>query len=458
MALHTETMLARLEGCGAAPRFVLEAMACGVLEGDTDFPCTARALAKRLYVSEKMITGAVAELVSVGVLSRLSKVIGRGRPSISFHIAPDEIALLKERGCLYGAHAQHLNQLFSGAEILVGSLGAEPKVESLRPKPTKNGKTIQLGARGQMSAGNRLLLGALLARADRFGVVKGIGSIELRRLTGLDSESLKYRLQRLVALGWIRRHVRGLSSSVFNGGKISSTYYLNLNHPGFVVRGRTAVIMHVARDWDAKRIDHGEILLRDVRASRVGHAENPIVTPKAVIRFLAGQKIEVFETLQHMLLGHTSDLLSRHWFALGHDESIDGGWLQANIAAALQKPLRLESGQAEAESAWGEVIGHFYTVVMDMAKDFKSRFSQANWIGFEPGGLSILPPSEGSGYQVITLVLQPPPQDVPECMELWEERYGVVNSEKCSSELELSLKSRRFYGLVSRPARRLVKD
>lgn len=458
MSLLIEGIATNLDGCGVTARFVLEALACGVLRDNDDFPCTAKALAKRLHVSEKVITCAVAELVSVGVLSRFSKPVGRGRPAISFHITPAEIALLKEKGCSYGFHVQHLSQLFSGVEIVTNTLGAEPKVERKTPEPTKSDRTSPLGARGQLSADNRLLLGALLAHADRFGVVKGVGSVELRRLTGLDPESLKYRLQRLVALGWIRRQVPGLSSSIFNGGKISSTYYLNLNHSGFVVRRSTAVIVHVARDRDGQRIDHGEILRRDVRASKVRHAENPIETPKAVIRFLAGQKIEVFEVLQHMLLGHASDLLSRHWFELGHNQSIDDGWLQANIAAALQKPARLEAGQAEAESAWGVVISHFCAVVMDMAKEFKSRFSQANWIGFEAGGLSILPASEGAGYQVITMVLQPPPLGVPECMELLEERYGVVNPKTWSSEVEMSLDNRRFCGLASRPARWLMKD
>ena len=457
MALYIEGMIANLASCGAGARFVLEAMACRVLEESSeDVAYSAKALAKELQLSETLVTDALGELVSVGVACRLSKALGRGRPSIRYQIAPGTIATLKNDQCPYELHARLLQRLFSGVAMVIERLGEPPKGRKERMTVTKLGKPAPLGARGQLSACNRLLLGVLLAHADRFGVVQGIGSVDLRRATGLDTDSLKYRLQRLIALGLVRRHVPGLSSSVFSGGKISSTYYLNLNHTVFAVKSSTAVMVHAARDMDAKRVDHGEVLRRDVLAWRSRHAGDQRETPQAVIRFLAGQKIEVFEVLQHMLLRHASDLLSLHWFDLGHGEQVDAGWLQQNIAAALRKPSALEEGQAETEL--GEVVEHFCRLVFEMAQEFRSRFGQANWVGFEPGCLSILPASEGAGYNVITLVLQPPPIEVPACMVLREERRGVVNPETWSSEAEMPLEARQFYGLASRPARRLLKS
>ena len=457
MALYIEGMVANLASCGAAARFLLEAMACRVLEeSSADVACSGKALAKALQLSGVLVSEALAELVSVGVVCRLSESLGRGRPSIHYRIAPGTVATLRANQCSYGLYSQHLQRLFSGAAMVTERLGEPPRGRKERATVTKLGKPAFLGARGQLSACNRLLLGVLLAHADRFGVVEGIGSVGLKRATGLDTDSLKYRLQRLIALGLVRRHVPGLSSSVFSGGKISSTYYLNLNHSVFAVKRSTAVMVHAARDMDAKRVDHGEALRRDVLAWRSRQAGDQHETPQAVIRFLAGQKIEVFEVLQHMLLRHASDLLSRHWFDLGNGVQIDAGWLEENIAAALRKPSAFEEEQAETELR--EVVEHFCRLVFEMAQEFRSRFGQANWVGFEPGCLSILPASAGAGYKVITLVLQPPPIEVPECMVLYEERRGVVSDKLWSSEAEMPLTDRLFCGLASPLPRRLLTE
>ena len=457
MALYIKSVDAKLSSCGPAARFVLEAMACRVLEEPSeDVAYSAKALAKELQLSGALLNSALAELVSVEVVCKLSKAVGRGRPSIRYQIAPGTVATLRASQCSYGLHSLRLQRLFSGVAMMTERLGEPLKVQKERAAVTKLGKPAPLGARGQLSAGNRLLLGVLLVHADRFGVVQGIGGVDFRCATGLNTDSLKYRLQRLIALGLVRRHVQGLSSSVFSGGKISSTYYLNLNHSAFAVKRSTAVMVHAARDMDAKRVDHGEALRRDVLAWRSRHAGGQHETPQAVIRFLAGQKIEVFEVLQHMLLRHASDLLSRHWFDLGNGVQIDAGWLEENIAAALRKPSAFEEGQAKTELR--EVVEHFCRLVFEMAQEFRSRFGQANWVGFEPGCLSILPASAGAGYKVITLVLQPPPIEVPECMVLREERRGVVSDKLWSSEAEMPLTDRLFCGLASPPPRRLLTE
>ncbi|NMY75870.1 hypothetical protein [Pseudomonas sp. WS 5071] len=455
MALHIQRMIKELTACGAAARFLLEAMACAVLQDPNDRTIySAKALAKQFQLSETLVSAALAELLSVGLVCRLSQVAGRGRPTIRYLLAAGAIATLRANQCPYRLHSQHLQRLFSGAAMVTDRLGEPKEGRKERAAITRLGKPAPRGARGQLSACNRLLLGVLLAHADRFGVVQGVGNVDLRRATGLDTDSLRYRLQRLVALGLVRRWVPGLSSSVFSGGKISSTYYLNLNHPIFAVKSSTAVMVHVARDWDGKRIDHGEILRRDMQAHRSRHGETQSETPGAVIRFLAGQKIEVFELLQHMLLRHASDLLSRHWLDLDRVHPIDAGWLLANIAAALRKSLALEDGQANTELE--EVVEHFGRLVFDIAREFKVRFDQVTWIGFEPGCLSILPASANAGYQVITLVLQPPPLGAPECMVLRETRHGVVEPKTWETEAEMPLKDRQFCGLASSPARRLV--
>lgn len=77
---------------------------------------------------------------------------------------------------------------------------------------------------------NCILLVVLWAHADRFGVVEGVGAKLLSTLTGLNKESLKHRLGRLVEQGFICHVIPGGYSRIL-GGRLDSVYVLNCSHP-----------------------------------------------------------------------------------------------------------------------------------------------------------------------------------------------------------------------------------
>ncbi len=83
---------------------------------------------------------------------------------------------------------------------------------------------------GGISVVNRLLLAVMLLHADKFGVVRDIGSAALQEMTCLSSGRLKHRIARLIEIGVIKAYVPGAArSALFN--KTSSVYFLNLDHP-----------------------------------------------------------------------------------------------------------------------------------------------------------------------------------------------------------------------------------
>lgn len=105
-------------------------------------------------------------------------------------------------------------------------------LEQVQQKP----KLGRAGLKARLSLTNRLLLVVLLCRANKFGVVEGVGSAELRKLTGLSGHRLESQLFKLNAFGLIRSKIPGFSGSDFIGSK-KTVYLLNLNHPDIVSTG-----------------------------------------------------------------------------------------------------------------------------------------------------------------------------------------------------------------------------
>jgi hypothetical protein len=81
-----------------------------------------------------------------------------------------------------------------------------------------------------VSVVNRLLLAVMLLHADRFGVVRDVGSAALQKMTCLSSGRLKHRIARLIYIGLIKAYVPGAARSALFS-KTSSVYFLNLDHP-----------------------------------------------------------------------------------------------------------------------------------------------------------------------------------------------------------------------------------
>lgn len=458
MTLRIQPLLQKLTDCGPEARFILEAIARDGSYGGSAGECfRGRLLAKQLHMVEGIVSAALGQLVAVGVVERLeSALAGKGRPRISYQIAPQSLATLEGQQCPHASHPEHLKRLFSGADIPAEILGTQPKSQKERATVTKLGKPAPPGARSRLNICNRLLLAALLANADQFGVVTGLSNLDLKRMTGLDSESLSHRLQRLGAVGLIRSYVPGVTSSVFRSKKVNSTYFLNLNHPGYGLNGEGAVLVH----WLPRskvRNDAFGVLLRDIHGFRRPPALNRAETPKEVLHFLARERRSVFDVLRLMLYRCASELLSRHWFDLARDGSGDYDWLRDRIEADLQPPLGFGAGEAEPDRAWGEILRYFCKLVVGISQTYRARFGAANWIGFDSVGLCILPVLQGEGDEIMVLLLQPRPVGISTCTILRESQRGELAIESWGEESEMPLDYRFYCGLLTPPARRLLK-
>lgn len=439
-----------LSGCGASARFLFGAMACRALYGSAGGSAiSAKALAKQFHISERSVNHALAELVHASAVSQLSKVSGRGRPAITYALAPRFVKSLSAGNIAFGDHAELLKQLFSGDDMVVSALGAEPQKRDEKFEAPDVVRSKSPGRRGRLSSPNRLLFAVLLYRSDRFGVVQ-IGFPELSRYTGMDAAQLKHRVRRLMNLGLIRQQIPGLSSSIFSLGRISSTYFLNLNSPVFMATD-ISVAVHLAHNWDGKDTSHANVLRYDVNDHVKGLGLRTIETPLGVIRFLAGQRRAVFAVLQLMLYRYATHLLSRHWNSLTTEKAPADATLWGMIEECFRQPT---SGGCDGElfrHDWDQVCGHFYKLAVEIACEFRSRFDQSNWIDFDSVDVCILPTADDLGYKAITLMLRPAPSHLDRFAVFQEQRLGDVKRLPYKDEAELPVQNRFDFGLAGSP-------
>tara|TARA_Y100000815_G_scaffold100560_1_gene89278 strand:+ start:1129 stop:2436 length:1308 start_codon:yes stop_codon:yes gene_type:complete len=387
------------EVCGPEARFVYECLASRAARNEHG-SYDVKGLARSLRVSQKLVSDAVVELVAVGAIVRTdAKTGGKGRPAIRLEIAPLLLQQIEAMDSPYGIHSDILERLFSEAEIIasVPSQSIKAKVDV---KPARDRRSAPSGARGRLSAPNRLLLGRLLVNADKFGVVSSVSNVQLRRLTGLDDASLKHRLRRLMDLGFIRRFVSGLTSSIFKSGKVSSTYVLNLTHHSFGISSGCDVLKHVAiahktaHYSDAQMLqNHVEIFIVTGRYWRKG-------SPVPVVKFLAGQNERVFAVIQVKLCQYVSYLLTNHWMDLGNGRPV-----------AKETVIDLISGdfrQPNHNCKWSAILYHFYERAIEIAEDFKARFSQVPNFEFAAVEICIIPPALHQDYKTITMAVWQP--------------------------------------------------
>lgn len=88
---------------------------------------------------------------------------------------------------------------------------------------------IVKGRAGWLSPANRLLLALLLELADEGGVVRRVRPKELGRLSGMTGVQVRYQLEKLLDLGFIRAMVAGVTGRQMFGVS-PGAYFLNLSH------------------------------------------------------------------------------------------------------------------------------------------------------------------------------------------------------------------------------------
>ncbi|HBO1522997.1 TPA: hypothetical protein L4F47_002443 [Pseudomonas aeruginosa] len=493
MALLFESLLDADSSFSPDTRFILEVIARDPgYWRDAASKRSVKPFAKTLHVEEKVVSAALNELVDAGVMKRhvVPRAGSAGRASVAYTLGSCHVdALIGDDS--YPQHAELLQVLFSGADMAFPMLGREPdegdeqdekgeqgeqgeqdeqdekdekgggKMAAEKPKKKRHPPP---GGRGRLSIRNRLLFAVLLSRSDQFGEVQ-IGFPELAQLTGMKPTQVKNRLFRLMHLGLIRRYVAGLSSKVFALRKVNSTYFLNIDALG----PQGSIAIHIARDPEAKRFIHADLLQGDCAKAMRGESDG-VRTPSSLLQLLAGQEWGVFSLFQHLLSRYASHLLSRHWQDLGSGVQIEDAELMTSIkkdfirepqlGAVSETDIESEEGaSSEAPSKLKDGAGgdaeqtceSIYSLAMDIAREYRERFGQANWVDFESADVRILPAKRRTGYRAITLMLQPAPVDLGRFTVFFEGPRGSLKVGLANDETEITLKSRLRFGLATLP-------
>jgi DNA-binding MarR family transcriptional regulator len=411
-----------------------------------------KALAKQFGLSDRQVTASLEELVECGVMTFSSTPAGKGRRKKCYRL--QEVFYTKLNEASTQPTTQHTAAVASllkheSKKVCRTSEKTEPQKEDVAPLADLRSKKQP----GQLSVVNRLLLSVLLCRADRFGVVSDLGSSALCKITGLSTERLRNRVQRLIDQGLIRIYVPGATSTVFFT-KIKSIYFLNLNHPELSEEvSATSVLACPKGVAPSTKVLHAFNIYKDVWT---GFFED---SPYGqVVRFLKGQGLAFFQLLQSMLETCAAYLLSTCWSELvrlpinkpvGVQFQAQTQRLQVLISKNLRSS-RLPPGSDGAPCAF--LLDGLFRGAYDLAAGIKEQLRHAPGVPFESMDFVIIPRPLKSCYTPIALLA------LPKFPNGW--RSGLViepNADErmrpqyFSCEAEIPLKDRYRLGLLTQP-------
>ncbi|HCE0129809.1 TPA: hypothetical protein NEN24_006209, partial [Pseudomonas aeruginosa] len=337
------------------------------------------------------------------------KVATAGRPTLGLKVSQGLACKLGDLSTSASHHGPVLRHLFSGVIYRDYEANRTPASsnELLRP---------QL----------RLLLATLFAHANELGLVDGLGLAQLRQLLGEGEEKVDRWLKELLQLGFIRRKIAGLSDSLYADTKVTSSYILNLNHPGLASADCSCPV--VAFYGEAMRSEE----------SRHGFAER-FARVQGAFQGLG----RTYEMLVWRIYQGVSLLLSNHWSVLGDSvrlPQIDG----------------LEKIMTESLHASGKDDSSLEVMVADMcwwafhlASRVKNRIAgDSAFTSLVGRRVLAFPAKNRDTDDSMTLVFaQEPRGDGPECIVSLSGTKG--HAEIWTKESDLSQEQLSKHGLVS---------
>lgn len=408
-----------------------------------------KAYAKRFGLADCQVSAALGELVRYGCLEYVPVSAGRGRPKRLYRCTADLLGKLRQaesRPCLHLAAIEGLIQHERRDPII--PLRQPVKTDRLADLRSKRGSA-------QLSIINRVLLAILLCHADRFGVVRDLGTSAICNASGLNKTRFASRLQQLIRFGRVRSYVAGASSNIL-ATRVLSTYILNLNHPDLSggCGHSLLLVSKVATCTTENEFQHGRALFRDARKYSVDKGHFGYGTSRAaVLSFFAKQQEHVFQLLQLKLEAYAADVLSRNWADLASGITHRFPDLLARIRKDFSLPDEREVGAATMKVDIGSIL-HDYS--LELARDIHMRLSEgARGIPLEGMEYAILPQAWGSGYMAIALVAEPRlSNQIPgqyRCMVISKDVLQRCSSKEYLLEAEIPLEERYGFGLLARP-------
>ena len=420
--------------------------------GVTDVCLGVKDLAKQVGVTDRQVSEALDALVAAEVLIRSSIPNGRGRPARCHGVAKTFLAELNRLPVPLGVtHEAAIGRLMA-------HVGTDAAGNRSGQYQEKGATLVHLRARrkpGGLSRVNRLLLAMLLCGADRFGVVRNLGTVQICKATGLTKERLRTRLKTLMDQALIRSYIPGLSSPVL-AVKRKSVYYLNLNHAQLAGNGQATSILGV----QGRNIYRaGPELLQKIHfvvnktkeGAKIIHGSSEAL----ILKVLAGQGPEFYRAFLALLEEYAAQLLSRHWLNLaegGGKKRIDDLQLRQQI----QQDFRLPEGLQEIDDisvsvARGRFNEQLFTLAYDIALWIKSLLSNASNVPLSELDFVIAPQhfAHANCYRAL-LALPKAEQGWNGCLVIDTSAPQALVS-KVAGEQAIPLEELYLYGLRCRP-------
>lgn len=372
----------------------------------TPKPCSLKQLASDLRIPAKVISKAVAQSVDAALLRARTQPDGKGRPKCIYEI--NQSAFSDSPEILEGAlnHAHMVQHVLVGEHIraIWAGWSDDAKIALNSVSGSLEGKRVPPVRKGQLSLANRLLLMILISRADPFGVVRGLGSKELCLLTGVDAAAFKQRLRRLVALGFIRRHIAGVASPIFSE-KLKSIYLLNLNHLQ-LSPAQDVICTAVHQRFDDQGAGYKFVTAvwidRELFLGRSAHS-----APVTVLRLFRRAPRHAFDQLAFFIYECASGFLSRCWRGSGSGDwkkvrEVDAS-VRAQVAGFFRESMVDPIGNAALDR--NEVIDFFQRLIFDLASECVQRFSQLSTVSFVTVDYILLPEHVSNSDHCLALLI-----------------------------------------------------
>ena len=412
--------------------------------GVTDPVCLGvKEFAKQVGVTDHQASAALDALVDAEILIRSLVPNKRGKPARCHGIAEDFLAKLNRLPVPVGVmHISAIERLMVHGGTDAGQYEDEGiSLAHLRARKMPGG----------LNRVNRLLMAALLCGADRFGVVRNLGTVQICKATGLTKERLRNRLKTLMDQGLMRSYIPGLSSPVLSV-KRKSIYYLNLNHAQLVAGGQTTSILGVT---DGNKYPDQLGLLLRIRNVASGikkddeRAKRSLDIP--ILEVFAGQGLLFYRTFQALIEDYAAQLLSRHWLKLVRDRVDD-----LQLRQQILKDFRLPAGLQVAEDTdvsliHGHISDQLFNAAYDMALWFKGQLSKATNVPFSALEFRIVHQPAARGYSCRALLA------LPKAGQGWRGYLMIdtsgpqVTVRSFTREQEIPLEQLYGYGLLTKP-------
>lgn len=427
-----DLLRARIEADSPGTKFVLIRFV--QLYGmDAPVALSVKGLAKALGVTDRVTSSAIQQLIAQGLLLQKSTGGKLGRPASSYTCLSDALT----------------EKLSFGGEAIQGVLHEQCIAQLL------NGAAHQEAER--LLVGNRLLLAVLLAHADEFGVVQGLGARDLSNLTGLKKEVLRQRLDSLKSLQFIRAAVSGVT-----GAKLfkptPSQYFLNLGHS--MLQAQTAPFSMIFRT----RLNYDDCSARvilqavsEAKRNRMEYIQLGAGFYDVVSLFDDRMPGRLEPMLQTRIDGYASFLLSEHFDGLVEDYRIFHGLFEriqqdfAHLGAEVNSP-------ANSPNDHGSIARLLHAQAVLRALGIKAAIKQAANLPMGKLKYCILPLSkEANVYPAYwaLLVISTDGLALYGC-QVSDALNGLSLSYE--QEAEIKVEERYRYGLLTRPRKSVGSD